>query len=137
MPYQKENFPEHIKFINLNRFIGMQFSEKTKQLINSEISKQLGETKIDPKLSSFFNYRILMSSYGYPYVYSKNIFTALLVNGLYYPESIKSIDKFEVDSGEYILRSGSLHFKPFPLDKIRELKINKLFNNNNHNCYGY
>lgn len=114
----------------LNKFIGMQYSEKTKSLIIQHIDFELSKT-IDSfqaqYLNDFIKYDIV-DSYGSYGINPHNLFTALIFNGLYFPEAIYYNDTFEIDWGTFSLHNGKLYFEERPLDEVRELRLNKILN---------
>jgi hypothetical protein len=91
----------------------MQYSEKTKSLIIQHIESELSKS-VDPTLNDFIKYDIV-DSYGRYGVNPHNLFTALLFNGLYYPESIQYNDTFEIEWGTFSLSNGKLYFEERPL----------------------
>jgi len=108
----------------LNKFIGMQYSEKTKSLIIQHIDFELSKL-VDPNLIHLIKYDII-ESFGKYDINPHNLFTALLFNGLYYPESINYNDSFKIEWGTFSLFNGKLFFEERPIEEVRELRLNKI-----------
>jgi len=108
----------------LNKFIGMQYSEKTKFMITQHINFELSKT-IDPNLNEYIQYDIV-ESFGKYAINPYNLFTALIFNGLYYPQSIHYKDTFRIEWGTFSLRNGTLYFEERPIEEVRELRLNEI-----------
>jgi hypothetical protein len=110
----------------LNKFVGMQYSEKTKLLIIQHINFELSKS-VDSSLNDFIKYDIV-ESFGKYAINPHNLFTALIFNGLYYPQSINYNDKFEVEWGTFSLYNGVVYFEERPLQEVRESRLDKILN---------
>jgi len=112
----------------LNKFCGMRFSEKTKYLITQHIESELLKfPKFDNNLLEFIKYDIT-ETFGKHAINSHNLFTALIFNGLYYPEAVNYNDTFQLDWGTFRLLNDVLYLEQHPIEKVRELRLNKILN---------
>lgn len=110
----------------LNKFSGMRFCEKTKYLITQHIESELLKfPKFDNNLLEFIKYDII-ETFGKHAINPHNLFTALIFNGLYYPESINYNDTFQLDWTTFNLSNGRLYLEQHPIEKVRELRLNKI-----------
>jgi len=112
----------------LNKFMGIQYSERTKQEIIQHINNELCE-KIDLYLIDFVKYDLL-ESFGRISINPRNIFTALLFNGYYYPESVHCNDTYNIDWGTFTLKVVDnklrVYFEERPIEEVRELRLNQI-----------
>ncbi len=117
----------------LNKFMGFQYSERTKQEIIQHINSELSE-KIDLYLIDFVKYD-LIESFGRISINPHNIFTALLFNGYYYSEAVHYNDTYNIDWGTFSLKKVDnrlvVFFEERPIEEVRELRLKYILNEKN------
>jgi hypothetical protein len=120
-----ETFKTYLQNL-LNNFTGRLLDDRTKNEINSLLRSEIVKLL---STSSEYEYNKLINNISFDIEQNKivplNFFTALLMEGIYSPESIEE-NRYENDFCIYYWKEEALFYKQKSTQEIREERIDRL-----------